>query len=417
MISRLPFSLFISLKYLRGRHRHRWISLINIFSVFGIALGVMALIVVLSVMGGFDRDLKKRILGVYAPITIGGESSLSNYSDILVKLERIPEVQGASAFVSGQILGQFRNRVYGLYVRAVHPEKEKKTTHIQEYLIQGKLDFKSGSSKRGIVIGNELAKLFHLKLGDTVDLLSPVSVPTPLGLSSHSLSFKIEGIFDSGMYEYDLNLVYISLEAGQELYALGDAVTGITVRVDDLEEVFKVKEAILSQLDHPIRVRTWLEMNKNLFRAILTEKWMMFWILLLIVLVAAFNIASSLIMMVMEKTKEIGILKSIGATGGCILRVFLIQGLMIGIVGTVLGYAGGIALTLNLNPIANAVARWTGFEFFPKDVYYLEKIPTLLDFKQAGIVAFCALILSLLAALYPAFQASRMKPVEAIRYE
>jgi lipoprotein-releasing system permease protein len=417
MITRLPFSLFISIKYLRGRHRHRWISLINIFSIFGIALGVMALIVVLSVMGGFDRDLKKRILGVYAPITIGGDRSIENYSAILEKLKRIPEIQGASAFVSGQILAQFKNRVYGLYLRAIKPEKEKKTTHIQEYIIQGAFDFKHNSSERGIIIGNELAQLFRLKLGDDVDLLSPVSIPTPLGLSSHSLRFKVIGIFDSGMYEYDLNLVYVSLHAGQELYGLGNAVTGITVRVDDLSEVFKVKQFIQSQLDRPIRVRTWLEMNKNLFRAILTEKWMMFWILLLIVLVAAFNIASSLIMMVMEKTKEIGILKSIGATGGCVLRVFLIQGLMIGAVGTFLGYVGGIALTLNLNAIANTVARWTGFEFFPKDVYYLDEIPTLLDLKQAATVAFCALVLSLLAALYPAFQASRMKPVEAIRYE
>ncbi|MBI1882736.1 MAG: lipoprotein-releasing ABC transporter permease subunit [Chlamydiae bacterium] len=413
----LPFSLFISLKYLRGRHRHRWISLINIFSVFGIGLGVMALIVVLSVMGGFDRDLKKRVLSIYSPITIGGEGSLENYPDVLSDLKNVPEVTAASPFVTGQILSQLKSKVYGVFVRAVDPKLESQTTEIKSYLTQGSLDFSTVPDGYGIVIGNEFAKVFRLKLGDKIDLLSPVSIPTPLGLSSHSLSFTVVGIFDSGMYEYDLNLVYVSLQAGQELYALGDAVSGIAVNIKDVNQVFSVKEEIKHALSQPAPVKVWLEMNKNLFRAVVTEKWMMFWILLLIVLVAAFNIASSLIMMVMEKTKEIGILRSLGVTQGCILRIFLSQGLMIGVVGTVLGFLAGVFLTLNLNPIADAVARWTGFEFFPKDVYYLDKIPTLLDVRQSLLVAGSALVLTVLAAFYPAFQASRMNPVEAIRYE
>lgn len=416
MIPHVPFSVFLSLKYLRGRHQHRWISLINAFSVGGIALGVMALIVVLSVMGGFDLDLKKRILGVYAPITIGGNTSIDDHQEILQKLKSMPEIKGASPFVSGQLLAQIRDRVYGVFVRGIDPELEKTATHVQEYLIEGHMDFGTARDQ-GVVIGNELARQFHLKVGDSIDLLSPVSVPTPLGLSSHTLTFEVIGIFDSGMYEYDLNLIYVSLQSGQELYALGNAVTGITVNVEDLDGVFETKQAIKEVLDPKVMVRTWIEMNRNLFRAILTEKWIMFWILLLIVLVAAFNIASSLIMMVMEKTKEIGILKALGTNRGCILRVFLLQGFMIGGVGTLLGYIGGIVLTLNLNPIANAVARWTGFEFFPKDVYYLDKIPTLLNFEQSALVAFSALVLSLLAAFYPAFQASRMTAVEAIRYE
>lgn len=417
MITRLPFPLFLSLKYFKGRHRHRWISLINAFSICGIALGVMALIVVLSVMGGFDQDLKKRILGVYSPLSLGGEKAIENGSEVLEELNAIPEIRGASPFVSGQILARVKDRVYGVVLRAVEPEHEKKTTQIEQYIVKGSMDFNSVPKARGILIGNEFAKLFRLKLGDSVELLSPISIPTPLGLSSHSLKFQIIGIFDSGMYEYDLNLVYVSLKLGQELYGLGNALTGITVQIDDLKDAFEVKKLIQEKLKEPIPVKTWLEMNKNLFRAIVTEKWMMFWILFLIVLVAAFNIASSLIMMVMEKTKEVGILKAIGASKSCILKVFLIQGLIIGTFGTVLGYLGGIVLTLNLNTIANAVYRATGFEFFPRDVYYLDKIPAHLDLKQALLVAGCALALSLLAAFYPAFQASRMNPVESIRYE
>ncbi len=417
MITHLPFSLFLSLKYLRGRHRHRWISLINVFSIFGIALGVMALIVVLSVMGGFDTDLKKRILGVYSPLTMSGGKAIENYPSILNELNQIPKIRGASPFVSGQILARVKDKVYGVVIRAIDPSYEEKTTQIRQYVTQGSMDFNSVSKARGIVIGNEFAKSFQLKLGDSVDLLSPISIPTPLGLSSHSLSFQVIGIFDSGMYEYDMTLVYISLELGQELYGLGNAVTGISIQIDDLNDAFQMKKVILEKLTNPSPIRTWLELNKNLFRAIVTEKWMMFWILSLIILVAAFNIASSLIMMVMEKTKEIGILKAIGASKNSIMKVFLVQGMMIGSLGTFLGFVGGIILTLNLNPIANAIHRWTGFEFFPKDVYYLDKIPTLLNLRQTLLVAGCALVLSLLAALYPAFQASRMNPVEAIRYE
>ncbi|MBI1869642.1 MAG: lipoprotein-releasing ABC transporter permease subunit [Chlamydiae bacterium] len=417
MLTRLPFSLFISVKYLRGRHRHRWISLINIFSIFGIALGVMALIVVLSVMGGFDRDLKKRVLGVYSPITVGGDHPIEEPQKVLDLLKGLPEVEAASPFVSGQILARVHEKVYGVFIRAIDPLLEEGTTSIQSYIAQGKFTFDTGSRKRGMIIGNEFAHLFHLKLGDTVELLSPVSIPTPLGLSSHALRFQVTGIFDSGMYEYDLNLIYISLELGEELYALGKSVSGISVNIRDSSDVFQIKQLIKDKIGKTVLVRTWLEMNKNLFRAVVTEKWMMFWILLLIILVAAFNISSSLIMMVMEKVKEVGILRALGATSGSILRIFLFQGFLIGAVGTFLGFAGGIFLSLNLNPIANAVKKWTGFEFFPRDVYYLDKIPALIDIKQSLLIALSALVLSLLAALYPAFQAARLKPVEAIRYE
>ena len=413
MIERLPFSLFIGIKYLRSRRRQKWISLISIFSIMGILLGVMALIVVLSVMGGFDQDLKKRILGVYSPITIGGQSAIENYQAMMESIQSIPEVEAVSPFVSGQILAKIKSRAYGVYLRAIVPDLEEKTTQIRSFIKKGTL--KLGA--RGIVVGNELAKNFRIKLGDSIELLSPVSIPTPLGMSAHSKKMTVVGIFDSGMYEYDLNLAYVSLKTGQELYALGHSVTGLTVQINDLDRAFEIKEAIQDVIPQRVPIKTWLEANKNLFRAIVTEKWMMFWILLLIVLVAAFNISSSLIMMVMEKRKDIGILVALGATRGLILRIFLLQGLLIGIVGTGLGFLGGVFLTANLNPIANTVRQFTGFEFFPKDVYYLDKIPALLDWGQSLLVAFSALLLSLLAALLPAYQATRLKPVEVIRYE
>ena len=411
---KLPFSLFMSLRYLRGKHRHKLISIITLFSILGIAIGVMALMVVISVMEGFDRDLKKRILGVYAPITIGGNTLIEDSSDLLKEVEKIEGVTGASAFVTGQIMARMGHRVAGILVRGVDPDMELRSTQIGVYMIEGDFRF---PDYHGIVIGKEFSHRFSLGLGDSLELLSPIAIPTPLGLSSHSVRFQVVGIFESGMYEYDLNLVYCSIASAQELYGIGSNVHGITVNIKDVEKATTIKEKIRDALPRPIRVKTWLELNRNLFQALVMEKWLIFWILLLIVLVAAFNITSSLIMMVMEKTKEVGILKALGATKGLLLRIFVLQGFVIGLVGTCVGFVCGLAITMHLNTITAWITKWTGLKFFPKDIYYLNKIPTHIDFSHYLIIALCALGISLLAAVYPALRAARLDPVDAIRYE
>ncbi len=248
-------------------------------------------------------------------------------------------------------------------------------------------------------------------------LISPISLPTPFGLSSNSQDFKVVGIFHSGMYEYDLELIFIALEEAQKLYGMSGAVHGFSVEVQKIKKVFNIKQSLQNILPDNMRVKTWLEVNQNLFRALVTEKWVMFWILLLIVLVAVFNIASTLIMIVMEKTKDIGVLKALGMDKMQVIMLFIYQGLVIGILGTMLGYILGVLLTWNLNAISNFVAHWTGFELFPKDIYYLDKIPTDFDWFESSMVAVCSLILCFLASLYPAYQATRLEPIQALRYE
>ncbi|MDP3981741.1 MAG: lipoprotein-releasing ABC transporter permease subunit [Chlamydiota bacterium] len=417
VITRLPLAAFISLRYLKGKHRHKLISIITVFSVLGIAIGVMALIVVISVMEGFDHDLKNRILGVYAPITIGGDTLVDHYPEMVKQLESIEDITGVAPFVTGQIMVRMGDRVVGVLLRGIDPALEAQTSQVENYIIKGDMAFKNASRGRGIIIGKEFSHHFNLDLGDSIDLLSPVSVPTPLGLSSRTTRFHVIGIFESGMYEYDFNLIFCSLPSAQGLYGLGENVHGLTVNIRDIEQASAVKDKIRTVLQEKIRVKTWLEMNRNLFQALVMEKWLIFWILLLIVLVAAFNITSSLIMMVMEKTKEIGILKAIGATRTMLMKIFLFQGLLIGFVGTFLGFICGLLIANHLNAITGFITKWTGFDFFPRDIYYLDKIPVDVNVMLCFTIAICALGISLVAAVYPAMRASRLDPVEAIRYE
>lgn len=412
-------SPFLAWRFLKFRRSQKMISLIGWMSILGVAIGVMALIVVLSVMGGFDRDLRKRILGVYSPITVQSRKPTTNTLKLMNDLENLPGVKAVSPFVMGQVALKAKGKALGVMVRGIFPEHENKTTVLAKYMQEGQLEqLNSSEELPGIIIGIELAKKFNLKLGDKADLISSISVPTPFGMSSNSQTFQIVGIFDSGMYEYDLELVYTLIDQAQLLFGLDNQIHGYAVKVDAMKEIYRIKENLQKMLSPDLyRVRTWIDMNKNLFQALVTEKWVMFWILLLIVLVAVFNIASTLIMIVMEKTKDIGILRAMGMDGSMILKIFIYQGCLIGSVGTLLGYISGIVLTFNLNSIANIVAKWTGFELFPKDIYYLDKIPTDFSWTESSIVAGCTLILCLLSSLYPAYQASRLSVVDSIRYE
>ena len=415
---RVPFSLFLGVKYLKARSREKMIPLITAISIFGVAIGVMALIVVLSVMGGFDRDLKKRILGVYPSIDVRIKGDvLPDYKEKGRDIEEVPNVVAAAPYVSGQIMAKIGNRIFGVILRGIDPEKEAKVSLYKEYLEKETYNLDPEKHPYSLVIGSEFARQFGVEVGDEIELVSPIAIPTPLGMASNNRKFLVAGIFDSGMFEYDLNLVYCPLSAAQKMFGIGDSATGMAVKVRNLRDVFEVQKTLREKLGSSFSVRTWIDINRNLFRALLTEKWVMFWILFLIVTVAAFNIASTLIMVVMEKTKEIGIIKALGATRWDVMKVFFFQGGTIGAFGTVIGFIGGMLLTYQLNTISNFIAKTTGFELFPKDIYYLDKIPTEVSYPEAGLVCAGALLLSIVASLYPAWRASRLDPSEAIRYE
>ena len=407
------FELWVSLRYLLAKRQEKFISVISLLAVGGVTLSVATLIVVISVMSGFERDLKEKILGTYAHLTVSDETLMEDYSAITEEVRKEPEVVAITPYIYGQIMLRVKGKVYGAVVRGIDPKTEVQTTQLKGYLVAGDLN----QLGDGVVIGEELAKTFGISIGDSVSMIAPAAGMASMGLTPPVLSFEVMGIFNSGMYEYDSRLVYVSLESAQLLFGLGKAVHGINVKIKDAVHAHQTKMKLLSRLSPPNEVATWMDQNRNLFGALKTEKNVMFILLVMAIAVAAMNIASTLIMMVMEKTKDIGILKSIGAHAGVVLKIFLFQGLIVGMVGTLFGLSLGLAIVLNIDSIQDFVSAVTGFEVFPSDIYYLDKIPADLNPHDIFMICLSALVISVLASLYPAFRASRFNAVEALRYE
>jgi len=363
----------------------------------GVAVGVMALIVVLAVMSGFDNDLRERIVGTNSHIVIEAEGGIEDYNELSDKINKVPHVVSSAPFVNGQALIRQNDQVIGVIFRGIDPEREKQVTNIGEYMEQGSFSLE----KEDVLIGRELSWRLGLKVGDRVSLVS-AATPKPK-------EFKVKGIFNSGMFDYDMNLVFTSLEGAQDFYKVEGLAGGIGVKVDDVYKVERIKNEIQSSIGFNYWARTWSELNKNLFSALKLEKITMFIILALIVLVACFNIISTLIMMVMEKTKDIGILKSIGATNSSIKKIFILNGFFIGFLGTLLGAAAGFILCHLLKT----------YEFvkLPSDIYYIDRLPINVNIQDSVAVIIAAILISLAATLYPAHQAAKLEPVEALRYE
>jgi len=407
----MPYQFFIAFRYLKSKKRNKGISLNTAISVGGVAVGVMALLVVLSVMSGFHEDLQRKILGVNAHVVVlNYKGPITDYKKVLDKVREEKDVMSASPFVLGQVMVSSGKRAHGVYLRGIDPLLEVKTTEIAKYIKDGSLDdLKPKDGIPGIVLGKELASNLGIFKDDTINIVSPVGEIGPLGMLPKVKQFRVAAIFEVGMFEYDSNLVMTELLPAQEFFDIGDAVTGMELKIKDIYRAKNVREHIGKTLGFPYYGRDWMQMNKNLFSALKLEKFAMFIILVLIILVASFNIVGTLIMNVIEKSREIAILKAMGATSKGIMTIFILQGLFIGLAGTVIGITGGYLLGYILN----------NYQIIklPADVYYLSHLPVKMKFIDFISVSLSAIAISFLATIYPAWQAAKLNPVEPLRYE
>ncbi len=413
----LPFELFVGLRYTHAKRRNHFISFISIVSMAGIALGVMALIVVLSVMNGFQEELRARILGVAAHLEISGPGDrLADWRGVLAQTRQNGEVEAGAPYVNTQGMLANGDMVRGAIIRGIAPALESRVADFSRHMKAGRLDdLKAGGF--GIVLGAELARALNVFPGDKVVLLTPQGNITPAGVMPRIKQFTVVGIFEAGMFEYDSGLALIHLQDAQKLLRLGDDVSGVRLKLDDMLRAPFVTRALTRSLKGDFYLTDWTQSHANFFRAVTIEKPMMFLILLLIVAVAAFNIVSTLVMAVTDKQADIAILRTLGARPGSIMKIFIVQGAFIGVFGTLLGFVSGVLLALNLETVVPVIERIAGVDLFPADVYYISKLPSKLVWSDVAIITGVSLLISLVATLYPSWRASRIQPAEALRYE
>ncbi len=421
----MRYELFISLRYLRAKRREAFISLITAISMIGVMIGVMTLNIVLSVMTGFEEDLRDRILGFNPHIVLSSLSGATgDYNHLVEKARQVPGVVAAAPFIYSQVMVTSRQNVAGVLVRGLEPTLASDVVDVVDHLKNGTIEglgrpqqvtIRDGAEERtvtlsGIIIGQELARQLGVIVGDPINVISPLNTtPGPLGMVPKVRRFVVTALFDSGMYNYDEGLMIMSLADAQSFFGLGERVTGIEVRVQDVYAAQAIARRLEATLGFPYRARDWTEINRNLFAALALEKTVYFIVLLLIVLVAAFNIIATLIMVVMEKRKDIAVLKSMGATSRSIGRIFVYKGLIIGVIGTLLGTLFGYGGCWLLD-------RYHFIEL-PKDVFYVSTLPVKIYPENFLMVGAASVVICLLATIYPARQAAGLAPVEVIRYE
>ncbi|MCK9594570.1 MAG: ABC transporter permease [Candidatus Omnitrophica bacterium] len=393
-------NLLISWRYLITKRKEKFLSLISIISILGIAIGVMALIVVIGVMSGFDKDLRDRIIGNYAHITVSSYRPMdyADFESIAEKLKAEPHIRGLSPYLQGQVLIEENNKFMALGIKGIDPAKEKKVTRLERYMVKGSL---AGLKEDTVIIGKELALYLGLVPGSELNIYSPLGKQYKLTVS---------GVFNSGMYDYDLNLIIVGLATTQKILGAQNQISAIAVKLDDLYLADKLKKRIAGLVGYDYSLKTWMEANQNFFAALKLEKLTMFIILTLIILVASFNIISTLVVLVVEKTKDIGVLKSIGMSESNIRKIFTYEGLIIGSLGTVIGTLGGLVIC--------GLLKKYQFIKLPQDIYYIDSLPVALEiWPDLILISAAAMGITMLATIYPALKASQMKPVEALRYE
>lgn len=401
------YEMWLGQRYLRSRQKEKFISLTAFISIAGITVGVIVLIVVIAVMSGFDKYLEDKITGTDAHIIINFPSDLADADAVNKQIKEIPSVVATAPFIDGQAIIRDGKEIIGVEFRGIDPIRQEQVTKIKDYLVEGSLDVKDND----IVIGKELAYRLGLGIGDKISLISPTTLK-PIG-------FNVIGIFKSGMYLYDSNLVITDIKSAQNFFKSSNLIPGISVKVDNAYKVEDVKYSIYRKLGNRFSysVMTWIDMNRNFLSALKLEKTVMFVVVTMTTVVAAFGIISTLIMSVMSRVKDIGVLRAVGAKTKSIILIFVSQGIGIGLVGILLGIGGGILLALSLNRIVDFISGLVGYSLIPKDIYYFDKLPTSFNPRDIVVIAVSAFIISLLASLYPAYKASKVNLSEALRHE
>jgi lipoprotein-releasing system permease protein len=413
----MRYELLVGLRYTRAKRRNRFIGVNSLVSMIGIAVGVWALIVVLSVMNGFQKEVRTRILGVVSHVQISGPGSLlQDWQPIAQAAVQQPHVIAAAPFVQGQAMLSAGRSVRGALVRGIEPDLEERVADFSRHMRAGSLAaLKAGEF--GIVLGGDLARALGELPGDKVALIAPQGVVTPAGVIPRLKQFTVVGTFEAGIVDADSGLALVNLRDAQTLYQLGTAVSGVRLKLDDLFAARAVARDLIDRLPQDIYASDWTRSHANFFRAVEIEKRVMFIILALIILVAAINIISTLVVAVTDKQADIAILRTLGAAPGSVMQIFVVQGMVIGLVGTLIGVVTGIVTALNIDVIVPAIENAFHIKFLSKDVYLIPDLPSDLQVADVLSVAFLGLALSLFATLYPSWSASRVNPAEALRYE
>ena len=413
-----PYELFIGLRYTRAKRRNHFISFISLISLLGITLGMTALITVMSVMNGFQKEVRTRILGVASHIQISGlDGKLTDWRHVAQEALANPQVEGAAPYVSAQGMVSFDQVVSGVVVRGILPDMENNVADLAQMMVDGKLD-NLVPGQFGIVIGRELSRALGVFTGDKIVLISPQGQVTPAGILPRLKQFTVTGIFEAGHFEYDSGLVLIHLADAQTLYRMEKGqVSGVRLKLSDLFQAPQVARELAPMISTDVHISDWSRQHANYFRAIQIEKRMLSLILALIIAVAAFNIVSTLVMAVTDKQPDIAILRTLGASPRSIMKIFIVQGTLIGVIGTMLGVIGGVLLAYNVEAVIAVIERLFSVQFLSREVYYISEIPSDPQLADVVTVAVVSFVLTLLATIYPSYRASRVNPAEALRYE
>ncbi len=410
-MTRLPFELFLGLRYLRPKRS--FVSVITLISLIGVTIGVWVLIVVIAVMSGFDRELREKLMGMHAHVTVTG-GLINNDNEVLKIALATPHAKAAAPFAMGLVLVEFNRHVATPYLKGIDPAREVTVSKLDSYIHEGKLDV----AGEKVVIGQELALQYGIFLGDKITVYSPRNIEKKGEEVYLPMELTVTGIFQSGMYEYDIGLIFTSLETAQELYDIGHAIHGVEIATDDpFAGAIEVSRQLNQKLAAPLRAQTWMQMNEKLLGAIQVEKTSMFLILSLVIVVAAFCVMGTLITVAAQKTNEIGVLKACGATPFRIARLFLFQGFLVGLIGVLAGVALGLLTIDHVDQVRMFLANALHVELFPKEIYNLPKIPTYLTTRDLVTIALSALVISTLGGVLPALWAAMLEPVEALRHE